>query len=269
MSARLQHYRISVPQTERDDLNSRLAQDRWPDRETAPDWQQGVTLEAARRLAEYWHRQYSWRRFEVLANRYPRRKRLPILLLHGWPSSFAEFLKSGRNAFDIILPSIPGCGFTEAPKAAGWDMECTSRTCIELMEDCLGYKRWIAQGGDSGAAIATLIAKSKPPGLMAIHLNLLFVIPEVQAIVAFLQTQAEQSGSKSISSTHPQTISYDVDEMLDNISVHWFSRSAGSISQLEVPVVALVERLYPKLFRFTRPQVLVEDFHATFAQLSK
>jgi epoxide hydrolase len=153
-----------------------------------------------------------------------------ILLTHGWPGSFVEFLKcipllidpasnGGRSgeAFHVIIPSLPGWGFTEQPKEIGWNMEHTAKALVTLMEQRLGYEKWFAQGGDYGAAITTLMAQMRPKGLVAIHLNLLLAIPktlenptdeESRALEAFHITQNEMSGWKWISSTRPQTIAY-------------------------------------------------------------
>jgi pimeloyl-ACP methyl ester carboxylesterase len=370
-------YTIHVPQDEIDDLKQRITNTRWPDEEVTDGYFQGTSLNKAKAVAAYWRDKYDWRRFERETNRYHQyitridgldihffhiRSQVagaqPILLAHGWPGSFVEFLKCipllvdplahGGNpdeAFHVVLPSLPGWGFTEAPKETGWDKKRTARALITLMEERLGYQKWFAQGGDYGAAVTTLMAQMRPKGLVAIHLNLLFTIPqslenptdeEVEALAAFRITQDEMCGWKWISSTRPQTIAYllsdsavgqamwiyekyeewtdnvdgpedalTLDEMLDNISVHWFSRSAGSISRkfwedrhskfdtgiLELPIAILVfekdifkhprkwaEDNYPNMIHFhqtdkgkhfgafERPEILVKDVREGFAK---
>ncbi|KAH8822086.1 Alpha/Beta hydrolase protein [Xylogone sp. PMI_703] len=371
-------YTIDIPQSELDDLKWRLANTRWPDEELVSDWSQGVPLHKARVLCDYWQNKYDWRRFEREANalsqfvtkidgldihffhvRSNHPNALPVLLAHGWPGSFVEFMKTikpltdptayggqAEDAFDVILPSLPGWGFTEAPKEVGWNMDRTARACITLM-DRLGCDRWVAQGGDYGSAIVTLIAKFRPKGLIGIHLNLLFAIPErlgddataeeKEAMTAFMLTQTEHSGYKHESSTRPQTISYSLsdspmgqatwiyekfydwtdnkgdpedalslDEMLDNISVYWFSRSAASSSRvfwevkdfkfdigaIDLPVAAMIfekdifkhprkwiDRAYPNLIHFSKvqkgahfgsfeqPELFVKDLRAAFTGL--
>ena len=289
--------RIDIPQEDIDDLKRRLANTRWPTKETASGWQQGVPLHKAREVADYWQNKYDWKRFEERANAFPqfvtridnldihffhvRSKHsgaMPILLMHGWPGSIVEFIRlieplvdpvshGGRaeDAFDVVLPSLPGWGFTEAPQEEGWGMERMARMCTALM-DRLGYKRWVAQGGDYGAHILSDLGEHPPEGLAGMHLNLLFAFPsalvedatdeEREAFNALMWTQGEEGGFSRIQKTRPQTIGYlltdspigqamwiyekfhkwtdnegnpedaiSIDEMLDNISLHWFTQS--------------------------------------------
>ncbi|KAL7907593.1 Alpha/Beta hydrolase protein [Trichoderma velutinum] len=219
------------------------------DKEVTDGSFQGTPLSIAHKVASYWKDEYDWRRFEQEVNQYPQyitridnlsihffhiRSKEPnakaIPLTHGWPGSFVEFLKcvpllidpvsnggGSDEAFHVIIPSLPGWGFTEPPKEIGWNMEHTAKALVTLMEQRLGYEKWFAQGGDYGAAITTLLAQMRPKGLVAIHLNLLLTIPqrlenptdeESRVLGAFHITQNEMSGWKWISSTRPQTIAY-------------------------------------------------------------
>ncbi|KAL7933943.1 Alpha/Beta hydrolase protein [Trichoderma chlorosporum] len=369
-------FTLHIPQQEIDDLKRRIGGTRWPDEEVTDGSFQGISLNKAQNVARYWKDEYDWRRFEQEVNQYPQyttkidnlnihffhiRSNEPnaraIILTHGWPGSFVEFLKcipllvdpvshGGRpsEAFHVVIPSLPGWGFTEPPKETGWNMRHTAKALITLMEQRLGYGKWFVHGGDYGAVITTLMAQTRPLGLVAIHLNLLLAIPQAletptdeenRALEAFRTTQNEMSGWKWISSTRPQTIAYllsdsamgqamwiydkyqdwtdnsgdpedalTLDEMLDNISVHWFSQSAGSISRVfwedrqlnfdlgpvEMPVAILVfekdifkhpkkwaEQGFPNMIHFhttnkgkyfgafERPEVLLKDIRLGFA----
>ncbi|TRW14485.1 epoxide hydrolase family protein [Glacieibacterium frigidum] len=201
-------FRISIPQEELDGLRSRLRLTRWPETETVRDWSQGVPLIKAKALIDAWSR-HDWRAFERRVNQLPQfltsidgldihfihvRSRhpgaLPILLTHGWPGSFAEFLDcigpltdpvrhGGRpeDAFDVVIPSLPGYGFSGKPTAPGWNVDRTASAWGKLMKR-LGYTRWVAQGGDWGASVTTTLGKMRPEGLIGIHLNWAFVFPE-------------------------------------------------------------------------------------------
>lgn len=294
-------YHIHVADAHIEDLRRRLRATRWPHKETVAGWEQGVPLHKAQALADYWLNRYDWRRFEDRANSFPQfmtriddldihyfhvRSRhpgaLPVLLMHGWPGSIVEFIRlidplidplahGGRveDAFDVVLPSLPGWGFTEAPSEEGWGMDRTGQMCAELMAR-LGYQKWVAQGGDYGAHVLSHLGEHPPKGLAALHLNLLFAVPqnlgenptqeEREALEAFRWTQGEEGGFSRIQKTRPQTLGYglsdspvgqamwiyekfykwtdnsgepedaiSIDEMLDNISLHWFTQS-GALS---------------------------------------
>jgi pimeloyl-ACP methyl ester carboxylesterase len=205
-------FRVQVPEESLVDLRRRLHQTRWPDRETVKDRSQGVQLASMQHLVDYWRTKYDWRKAEAKLNALPqfvttidgldihfihvRSKHpnaMPLLITHGWPGSVFELLKvvepltnpqRPEDAFDLILPSIPGFGFSGRPPAAGWDLEHIARAWTELMKR-LGYERWVAQGGDVGAFITGVLARQSPPGLLGIHLTLPAVVPdEVGAALA-------------------------------------------------------------------------------------
>jgi pimeloyl-ACP methyl ester carboxylesterase len=209
-------FKVRVPQAALDDLRRRLAGTRWPDKETVADRSQGVQLEKLQALVRYWGSAYDWRKAEAQLNALPQfittidgvdihfihiRSRhpgaLPVIVTHGWPGSVIELLKvvgpltdpmahgaRAEDAFDVIIPSVPGYGFSGKPTSAGWDPDHIGRAWAELMRR-LGYTRFVAQGGDWGAPISAAMARQGAPGLLGIHLNLPATIPpEVGAALA-------------------------------------------------------------------------------------
>jgi len=190
------------------DLRTRIAATRWPDQETVADRSQGVQLARLRDLLHYWGTGYDWRKAEARLNALPQyvttidgvdihfiwvRSRnpnaLPVIITHGWPGSVFEFLKvigpltdptahggKATDAFDVVIPSIPGYGFSGKPTGTGWDAEHVARVWAELMQR-LGYNRYVAQGGDWGALITSAMARQAPTGLAGIHINLPATVP--------------------------------------------------------------------------------------------
>jgi pimeloyl-ACP methyl ester carboxylesterase len=191
------------------DLKRRIETTNWPDQETVNDTSQGVKLATMKKVADYWANGYDWRRAEANLNRYPQfvtnidgldihfihvksknPNALPIIITHGWPGSIIEQLKiidplvnptkyGGKesDAFDVVIPSLPGYGFSGKPTAPGWDVPHIARAWATLMNR-LGYKRYVAQGGDWGNAISEVMALQQPPGLLAIHTNMSATLPE-------------------------------------------------------------------------------------------
>jgi pimeloyl-ACP methyl ester carboxylesterase len=209
-------FRVNVPKTALDDLRRRIAATRWPNRETVPDRSQGAQLAALQSLVNYWGAQYDWRKAEAKLNALPQfmttidgldihfihvrsrhQNALPVIVTHGWPGSVFELLKiigpltnptafGGRaeDAFDVVIPSVPGYGFSGKPTGTGWDPDHIARAWAELMKR-LGYTRYVAQGGDWGAPISSAMARQAPAGLLGIHLNLPATVPpEVAAALA-------------------------------------------------------------------------------------
>lgn len=242
--------RLHVPQNALEDLRQRLAAARLPEAETVDDGSQGTQLARLRALVQHWRTRYDWRDLENRLNaagqyrtlidgtgihflhvRSQHTDALPVMLNHGWPGSFVEFLDvigpltdptryggSARDAFHVVIPSMPGYGFSDRPTEAGWDPARIASAWIELMRR-LGYRRYIAQGGDWGAAVTTQMAKQRPAGLLGVHLNLPeFMLtntalgdstPEEQAAIAQQQAfGAQGSGYFQEQATRPQTIGY-------------------------------------------------------------
>ena len=190
------------------DLKSRVKATRWPSREVVPDQSQGVQLATIQKLAAYWANNYDWRKVEAKLNSYPQfvtnidgvdihfihvrskeKNALPIIVTHGWPGSIIEQLKiidpltnptayggTAADAFDVVSPSLPGYGFSAAPSTIGWDPIRVARAWVVLM-DRLGYKRYVAQGGDWGNAVTEQMALLQPPGLIGIHTNMPATVP--------------------------------------------------------------------------------------------
>lgn len=201
------HYQAS--EAELADLKRRIAATKWPDRETVNDDTQGVQLATIRKLADYWANHHDWRRAEARINSYPNfitnidgldihfihvkskhPNALPMVITHGWPGSIIEQLKvigpltdptnfggKAEDAFDVVIPSLPGYGFSGKPTTPGWDVPHIAKTWATLMSR-LGYKRYVAQGGDWGNAISEVMALQQPPGLLAIHTNMSATLPE-------------------------------------------------------------------------------------------
>ena len=250
-STPIRSFRVEFPEEALEDLRGRIAAARWPSKELVEDRSQGVQLEAARALADYWVNDYDWRRCEAKLNALPQFKTeidgtdvhfihvksrhggaLPLIMTHGWPGSVVEMLDTvdpltdptehgGRaeDAFDLVLPSVPGYGFSAEPTEVGWDLFRTARAWAELMRR-LGYARYVAQGGDVGAGVTDAMSRQAPEGLIGVHTNLLVpalnnpaALPadteqEKAALAAIKAFQTSGNGYFVEQSTRPQTIGY-------------------------------------------------------------
>jgi len=209
-------FRVNVPEADLMDLRRRVGVTRWPDRETVKDQSQGAPLARLQELMLYWGTDYDWRKVEAKLNALPQfvttidgvdvhfihvrsshPNALPVIVTHGWPGSVIEQLKiidpltnptvhGGRaeDAFDVVVPSLPGYGFSGKPTSTGWDPDRIARAWAELMKR-LGYTRYVAQGGDWGTPISSAMARQSAAGLLGIHINLPATVPpEVAAALA-------------------------------------------------------------------------------------
>ncbi|MFJ2408274.1 epoxide hydrolase family protein [Pseudomonas sp. NPDC087814] len=303
-STQLTPFRIEIPQAELDDLQRRLNSTRWPDRETVGDHSQGAQLAKVQDLVEYWRTQYDWRRFEARLNSYPQFKTeidglgihflhiksphenaLPLIMTHGWPGSIVEFLNSidplvnptahggeTKDAFHVVLPSIPGYGFSDKPTTKGWNRTRIGNAWHELMQR-LGYTRYVAQGGDWGSVVTTEMGRLKLEGLAAIHVNLPFVVPadlpaelsveEQAALDQCVLFASDGIAYHDLQTTRPETIGFSLadspvgqaswiyeklaswsdsdgtaesvfsyDQILDNIMLYWVTNSGASSARM-------------------------------------
>jgi len=201
-------FHISVPEEALVDLRGRIAATRWPERETVTDQSQGVQLATIQKLARYWQTDHDWRKIEAKLNALPQfvteidgldihfihvrskhENALPLIVTHGWPGSIIEQLKivdpltnptahgaSASDAFHLVIPSLPGHGFSGKPTAPGWTPASIARAWATLMQR-LGYTRYVAQGGDWGNAVSEVMALQQPPGLLGIHTNMAATVP--------------------------------------------------------------------------------------------
>ncbi|NBH03188.1 epoxide hydrolase family protein [Amycolatopsis sp. SID8362] len=297
-------FRVELPDSEIADLKQRLARTRWPDPETVPDWSQGVRVEHAKSLVAHWERDYDWRRFEAELNRFPQflttidgldihfvhvrsenPGAMPLILTHGWPGSIAEFLKligpltdpvafggDVADSFDVVIPSLPGFGFSGKPAETGWTASRIATAWVELMRR-LGYGDWAAHGGDWGSVVTTTLGAMRPEGLLGIHVNTPYVFPaqlpstlsadEQYAVDGLAHYAGDLGGSNHLQGTKPETVGFaladspagqaawiyekfqsktdndglaedalGIDDMLDAISLYWFTNSAASSARI-------------------------------------
>ena len=296
---------VNFEQHQIDDLCARLSDTRWPEAQTVDDWSQGVPLSYLQQLCAYWCRGYDFSRLATCLNNYPQftlplfdtpiyflhikskvKNAKPLLLTHGWPGSVLEFLKvieplsnpsangdGQRNAFHLVIPALPGYGFSERPTKPGWGLEKIAQAWNELMRH-LGYSNYYAQGGDWGAAVTSEIGRQNLGDCAAIHLNMPTSWPPPEARKsptadderAFSRARYYREWDSAYAhqqATRPQTLGYALtdspiaqaawivekfyawtdcdghpenaltrDEILDNISLYWLTKSATSSARL-------------------------------------
>jgi pimeloyl-ACP methyl ester carboxylesterase len=255
----IRSFRINIPEEQLVDLRRRIAATRWPDKETVADESQGAQLAKLQQLVRYWGSGYDWRKAEARLNALPQfittidgvdihfihvRSRhpntLPIIITHGWPGSIIEQLKlidpltnptahgaSAEDAFDVVIPSLPGYGFSARPAETGWDPDRIARAWAELMKR-LGYARYVAQGGDWGSPVTSAMARQAAAGLLGIHINLPATVPpevaaaigggpvpaglseKERAVLEGLMTNAKKGNSAyfTMMTARPQTVGY-------------------------------------------------------------
>jgi pimeloyl-ACP methyl ester carboxylesterase len=243
-------FRVDVPDEALTEMRRRIDATRWPTRELVTDRSQGVQLATMQELCRYWTTEYDWRRCEAKLNalpqfvteidgvdihfihvRSPHAGAMPLIMTHGWPGSVVELLEtvgpltdptshggSAEDAFDLVLPSLPGYGFSREPAELGWNVGRTAQAWAELMRR-LGYSRYVAQGGDVGATLTDVMGRQAPEGLLGIHINVLVTAlggpqfptdtdEERSAAAAIATFQASGSAYFLEMATRPQTIGY-------------------------------------------------------------
>jgi pimeloyl-ACP methyl ester carboxylesterase len=250
-AAETQPFHLEIPEEQMDELRRRIAATRWPSKELVPDRSQGVQLAMLQELARYWETDYDWRKAEEKLNalpqftteidgleihfihvRSPHENAMPLIMTHGWPGSVIELLEivgpltdptahggDAEDAFHLVLPSLPGYGFSAEPREVGWDPGRTAFAWGELMRR-LGYTRYVAQGGDLGAIVTDVMGRIAPAGLLGIHMNLLVTTlgaatpppgdsEEARAALEAIKTFTTSGfGYFLEQSTRPQTIGY-------------------------------------------------------------
>ena len=248
--SKVKKFRIRVPKSALTDLKRRLANTRWPERETVAGWSQGIPLAYMRELVEYWRTDYDWNRCQDELNtlpqfvteidgldihflhiKSPHKNAMPMVMTHGWPGSILEFMKvigpltdpesyggKGEDAFHVVIPTLPGFGFSAKPDAPGWGIGRIGRAWGALMAR-LGYKRYVAQGGDWGSAVTHAMGMSETQHCIAMHTNMPLLSPspaltaeptaqEVSALAGFQHYFDSDSGYSKQQSTRPQTVGY-------------------------------------------------------------
>lgn len=313
-SEAIRPYHISISEKAITELRERVNTTRWPQKETVKDQSQGVKLAQIQGLVKYWGTDYDWHKTEAKLNALPQfitnidgldiqfihvkskhKNALPIIITHGWPGSFFELLKvigpltdptayggKAEDAFDVVIPSMPGYGFSEKPTGTGWGVEKIGNAWDVLMKR-LGYKHYVSQGGDWGSVIADAMARQAPEGLLGIHVNMPATVPadiakalqdgdpapaglsvkEKAAFNSLNKLYTRGGGYAGMMVTRPQTIGYGLtdspvglasffldkfndwtysggnaeksltrDEILDDISLYWFTNTANSSANL-------------------------------------
>ncbi len=243
--------KVNVPEAELTELRRRINATKWPERETVTDASQGVQLATMQALARYWATEYDWRKIEAKLNALPQfiteidgldihfihvrsnhQNALPLIITHGWPGSIIELLKiidpltnptahggSASDAFDLVIPSMPGYGFSGKPQGAGWGPDHMARAWVELMRR-LGYTHFVAQGGDWGAVVTDLMAAQAPPELLGMHSNMPGVIPPDVAPALPIPGQLAPGGPP------PSGLSADEERAFKQLST-FYTRGAG------------------------------------------
>lgn len=248
-------FHVSLSQSVIDDLKARLENVRWPDTVDTSDWNYGTNLTYLKDLVSYWHRDFDWRRQESKLNQFNHfqapiagqnihfihehgkgPKPIPIVLTHGWPSTFYEMSKiipllvdpaghggDAEDAFDVVVPSLPGYGFSERPKQPGITLRFISNIWTELMVDVLGYERFAAHGGDIGAGVTSNLGRYHPDRLIGIHIMAVGnpylgpgaapLTPEEQEYVTKVERWEQEEGAYDHQqSTRPQTLAYGLND---------------------------------------------------------
>ena len=252
----IQPFKINIPQATLDDLRERLARTRWPDEVEGAGWDYGTNVGYLKSLVDYWQHEFDWRKQEAKLNTYTQFRAdidglnihfihergkgpnpIPLILTHGWPDSFYRMHKiipmltdpesfggNAADSFDVIVPSIPGFGFSDPVRKPGWTVKQTAELWASLMGDMLGYQRYAAAGGDGGSPISQLLALNNPASVIGIHLTDIgfqatmnldpssLTPAEQQYLGAMQQRFFQEGGYVMIQSTKPQTLAYGLSD---------------------------------------------------------
>ncbi|MGY1652896.1 epoxide hydrolase family protein [Geodermatophilus sp. SYSU D01119] len=313
--AALTPFTVDVPAEEVDDLRRRLRGTRWPDAATAGDWSQGVPLDWLREVCRYWAEEYDWAACQARLNAVPQGTTvvdglavhllhvpsphpgaLPLVLTHGWPGSVLEFLdligpltdpEDPRDAFSVVVPSLPGYGWSGHPQAPGWGPARTADAWAEVMRR-LGYDRFGAQGGDIGSFVSANLGARHPDRVAGVHLNMVVTDPppgqtefderEQRALDRMRTFRTDGSSYSHQHRTRPQTLGYGLtdspagqaawilekfaawtdndgdptsaialDRLLDDVSVYWFTRTATSSARMYWEMARAPEERAPRV----------------------
>ncbi len=277
--AKINPFRIDIPPADLDDLRDRLARTRWPDELPDAGWTYGVPVSYLKELAEYWRTSYDWRKYEAKLNAFPQftttidgqnihflhvrspePDALPLILTHGWPGSIAEFMDTigpltdprarggdPADAFHVITPSIPGFGFSGPTREPGWTTRRVAAAWAELMSR-LGYRRYGAQGGDTGAIVSPELGRLDPDHVIGVHVNNLGTFPSGdpaelanlseadQARLQWMQRWgSDMSGYAIVQATRPQTLAYPLTDSPVGQLAWTEYQQGGHFPALEVP----------------------------------
>jgi epoxide hydrolase len=293
----LKPFTVNIPQSTLDDLRERLERTQWPDELPGVDWNYGVPLGYVKKLVDYWRTEYNWRKWEAKLNEHPQftttidgqnihflhvrspePDALPLIVTHGWPGSIVEFLDiigpltnpkahgdNSAQAYHLVIPSIPGYGFSGPTHEQGWNNDRIAKAWAILMER-LGYKRYGAVGNDAGSMISPEVGRNDPEHVIGVHVTQIFsfpsgdpsemadLTPEEQSELQTLQWFYQNKMSFNIlMSQQPQTLAYalldspvgllawnaqlmgedlDVEFVLTNVMIYWLNRTAGSAARL-------------------------------------
>jgi len=261
-------FHIEFPESDLADMRQRILATRWPEKETVADFSQGVPLATMQKLARYWTADYDWRKVEAKLNSYPQfiteidgldihfihvrskeKDALPVIVTHGWPGSIIEQLKiidpltnptayggSASEAFDVVIPSMPGYGFSSKPAATGWDQARIARAWAVLMKR-LGYTRYVAQGGDWGAIVVDQMGVQAAPELIGIHTNLPGAIPPEINKAAF--SGAPAPADLSADETHAyETLAVTYKNLGTQVFMTWHPQTLYGIADSPVGMAA-------------------------------
>lgn len=276
-NSKIRPFTVNVAETALVDLRRRVLATRWPAKETVSDQSQGVQLASLKKLVHYWGTDYDWRKVEKKLNALPmfvteidgldiqfihvrskHQNALPLIITHGWPGSILELLKvigpltdptahggNAEDAFDLVLPSMPGYGFSDQPKGTGWNADRIGLAWDVLMKR-LGYKRYVAQGGDWGSVVADKMARQAPAGLLGIHVNMPATVPAdvakamsagepapadlskvEKAAYDSLSTFFSKNGAYgSMMTTRPQTVGYGLSDSPAGLAAWMYDKFA-------------------------------------------